>query len=358
MQSKYKKFIYFFIFLTLILSILMALFNYLIDPAGLFRSNKYELGMAKILAKGKNVANVSNYDERLFIKYLIENIKFKPETVVIGSSRVMQVIPPDNRSFLNTCVSGASIEDLIAIYGIYKKNNIFPKTIIIGLDPWILNKNNEQTRWQSVKKDYYDEIDTYNIKNIQHNSQNLEFKKFKELFSLTYFKASWVKFGEIISNDNPKLYYETNLDLTDSPIRRKNGTIGYAPDYRDSSPAKVDQLANNSINNQIYSINDFSELSNKDSFEVFINNLLEKKIKVVFFLPPYHPIVYSEISTNIKYKNVLNAEKYFYDFAKKKHIPIMGSYNPKKGNYTRNDFYDGMHLKEEVVKKINLLKFK
>lgn len=354
MQNKYKRFIWCLILLTVIFSFLLALFNYLLDPAGLFRNNEYELGMAKILAKGKNVANVYNYDERLFIKYLIENIKFKPNTVVMGSSRVMQVEPPDNGSFLNTGVSGASIEDLIAIYGIYKKNNINPKIVIIGLDSWILNKNNEQTRWQALKKDYFDEVSTYNIKNIPHSNELLEFKKIKELFSFAYFKASLDK---LINNKSNSTYYETDLLLTDSPVRRKNGTIGYAPDYRDSDVAKVKDIVKKSLDtNKIYSINNFTELSNKELFEKFINNLLNKNVKIIFFLPPYHPLAYARISTDEKYKNVLNAEKYFYDFAKKKHIEIFGSFNPKN-LYTEKDFYDEMHLKEEIIKKINFVKY-
>ena len=42
------------------------------------------------------------------------------------------------------------------------------------------------------------------------------------------------------------------------------------------------------------------------------------------------------------------------DIANKKNFKLYGSFNPSKYNLESNDFYDGMHCKEKVIKKIFL----
>ena len=127
------------------------------EPGGIFRKG-YEQGMVEIISSGKNVANVENYNERIFEKYLISQYPEKVDTAVIGSSRIMQIgdsILNKNATILNNGVSGATVEDEIAIIWMYYNRGYLPNQIIIGIDPWIFNKNNEQTRWESIKDEYF-----------------------------------------------------------------------------------------------------------------------------------------------------------------------------------------------------------
>lgn len=356
MDINYKKNT--LIFLTTVISLLVsvAVFNYKMDPAGMFRDSSYEYGIAKIMLSGKNVANLYDFDERLVQKYFIENTNVKPEIVVLGSSRVMQIVPTNNnKRFFNSGVSGASLEDLIAIYGLYRKRNIKPKMIIIGLDPWILNKNNEQSRWQSLQKEYNYEI-TQIGEQASADSNTNNIKKIKELVSMPYFLASLDKFKKHSKEPAKNKYYATDLTYTDVSIKRENGIIIYSKKDRDISLAKVNEIAKTEANSKdIYSLADFQKLSNTKLFECFIKELVRQNIRVVFFLPPYHPYVYSTICNNPKYRNVHEAEKYFHNVAKKMDIPITGSYNPNKMHLSENDFYDGKHLKETAFKKINFI---
>jgi predicted glycosyltransferase involved in capsule biosynthesis len=137
-----KQFILKIIIIAFPIIVLLLLTNYFGDAARLF-DNDYEKQMAKIIINGQYVTNVENYDERLFQKELIISEEIYPNFVIVGSSRTM-LINSDlflSSSFLNNSVSGASIEDIISIYQLYKVNNKLPKKILLGVDPWLFNRN-------------------------------------------------------------------------------------------------------------------------------------------------------------------------------------------------------------------------
>jgi hypothetical protein len=131
--------------------LLIVFTNYFGDAANIFNRD-HEKEIARIVGEGNNV-NISNYEERLFQEELITNLDFSPDIVIIGSSRIMQLnkdIFPGSR-IINNSVCGASLEDLIAIYQIYKENNKLPEQIFIGIDPWTFQKDVKRTRWKSIE---------------------------------------------------------------------------------------------------------------------------------------------------------------------------------------------------------------
>src|SRR3989338_6442097 len=144
------------VLLLLPILLVMTGFNYFMDPAGLFRGNDYYEGLAGILLKGNNISNLVNYDDRLLQKYLIEGLPEKKGIVLLGSSRVMQISSDffPGHTFMNHGVAGASLEDDMAIYWLYRKQGLLPSTVIIGLDPWLLNKNSGQLRFESILREY------------------------------------------------------------------------------------------------------------------------------------------------------------------------------------------------------------
>lgn len=78
----------------------------------------------------------------------------KPEAIAIGSSRIMQASSKEtNLDLLNLSVSGASIEDLIAIWEL-SSSKFNPAYVILGADPWIFNANSGQSRWKSLEAEY------------------------------------------------------------------------------------------------------------------------------------------------------------------------------------------------------------
>jgi hypothetical protein len=67
-------------------------------------------------------------------------------------------------------------------------------------------------------------------------------------------------------------------------------------------------------------------------------------------LTPYHPELYPELVS--KYTGYATAEQVFIELANQQGVVISGSYNPQKADCKSNDFFDGMHPKEECLSRV------
>jgi len=358
-----RKFFTIFIVCLSILIGIIGIISYLEDPAKIFHSD-YEQKMVDIINSGKNVANVENYDERLFNKYLIYQYPENVDVSVIGSSRIMQIrdsFLPYNLTLLNNGVSGASIEDEIALIWIYHQKGNLPNHIIIGVDPWIFNKNNNQNRWMSLKEEYECGIDILQLDNRDSNLYSFlikkiwyDVKKYLSLISRDVLISSLNNiFLRTIQGNNFEMY-PTNEVFSDVGIRLTDGSISYPEKVRNRDIEEVNKMASDYISGPIYSLNSFDEIdnANKNKFMRLIDFLHKEKVQITIVLPPYHPIVYDEIKKNTKYRNVLLVEEFLKDFSLGKNISIVGSYDPLNMNLTSNDFFDGMHLNLQGVDKL------
>lgn len=343
-----KKFLYSTIILSLPILIILVMINYLGDAAKLF-NNDYEKEIANIIAHGKYVTNLDNYDERILQKELIENELLQPNLVIIGSSRTMLI----SKEFLsdsllfNNSVSGASIEDIVSIYQLYKTNNKLPNKIIIGIDPWIFNENNEKERWKSISNYYYSFINSEHIESVSYY-------KYKELFSLSYFQSSLKMIphyfsGKLIPQSTSEKNNYLNTKLTD-------GSIIYAEIYRNASPEEIKNKIKTYLNGSIYGIEYFTQVSKKNwnDFGKLIDDIEKNGIEIEFFLSPYAPLVYNKIEKD--YPLVMKIERIINDFASSKNIKIYGSYSPFILGMDESYFYDAIHCKEIAIEKIISMK--
>lgn len=345
-----KKFLLKTIFL-LPIPVLLVSINYFIDPAHIF-SSRFEEGVARHLLNGMNVTNVYNYDERLLQKHYIEGLNNEPEVVVLGSSRIMLIgssFFPGNR-LVNNGVSGGQIEDMMAIFNLYLKKDFMPKKVVLGLDPWMLNDNNGDMRWLSLKDDYLDMARKLHVEVPDSLPTSGKNTKYGELVSLDYFQHSVrtaLKFGA-------NRYSPTRQSVNDGLgyTRLTDGSICYDKQYRGRTSAEIELTVNSYIGlKPIYLLGSFSHLSGREieQLEKFIDFLVEKRIEVILFLAPYHPKVYNFLLSDAQYKLLSGSEGYFKALATRKKLDIFGSFAPDKYKLDGSYFYDGMHFKEEAI---------
>ncbi len=353
-----KKFLIKFLFLLPIGFLIIGI-NCFVDPAYLFKNKTYEDGIAEILSENKNVGNVTNYDERLVQKYYINKMKDKKEVVVFGSSRCMQIdrsFFPD-RSFFNSSVTGATVEDSAAIYYLYRKNKKIPKTIVFCLDPWVLNKNNEQIRFSSLESEYLKMLKIIGIKN--HNiGASIIPAKYLQVLSLTYFQASVDKlFDDVFNNGRHKKgdYFATDKEYAEYPIKKMDGSYSYDLKMRTLDYNKVKaSAAAYAKDKNVYAISRYDEidLGLKNQLEKLIDLILKDNVTLVLFLPPYHKDAFDILTRRQDTKIIMEAQAYFKQLAKAKGLIILGDNDPSIYNLDNEDFYDGMHPKKSGINKI------
>jgi hypothetical protein len=329
--------------------------NYFGDAANLF-SDSYESKVAEEIVNGNNVTNILNCDERVLQRLIINKLDYCPDIVVIGSSRIMEIRQSmfKESSLMNNGVSGATIEDLLALIELYETKNCLPKRIIMGLDPWTLNKNNEQVRWRALESEYLanlkrlkiDDNPIFNI-SFQEGIKNVIKSQIKyyQLVSPSYFKISL----KMLLFQNKSVFLTKN-NFNDTFTRLSDGSVSYGLEYRSKNDAEVNKKVSQFIRGNLYSIQNFTELEKgiQLQLESLIIHLKSRNVEIEFFLAPYHPDVYKIVEKE-PYLMVLESEKFFLFLAKQHQIKVFGSFDPQPFSLSKSFFYDGMHCDSNAI---------
>jgi vacuolar-type H+-ATPase subunit F/Vma7 len=332
--------------------------NVLIDPANIFKNGEYEDGILKIILSGDNVTNISNYNERDLQKRLIETGNFKPNLLIIGSSRIMEIGSDlfKDVDLINNGVSMEVLEDDLAILNMYLEQGIKPQKIILGLDPWTLNDNNPEDRWKSVYRfEYYKMLDRLGVEK-EHAIKDYLFisPKYSELFSFSYFQES-IKAMIWKRGKNQSVYSATKTKINNTFTKLCDGSITYDIKYRSKTP---DELKSYVIGNSEtligYSFQGFKEISNKKTeiLKKLITYCKLNNIRIDLVLAPMHPYTYSFLTSQSKYSLIRETEKVMKDIAGEYHLNLYGSFDPKNMGITENYFYDELHCNPEAMKKV------
>ncbi len=346
-----------FIIKTLIFSILplitLVAINLYSDPAYLFKQGKIEKQISDYILKGHNVYRITNLNERLLQKYIIENTPDTIDKIVLGTSRGMLIdktMVSKQNTFFNHSVSGGTLEDFLGIYDLYLQQEKAPVSIILELSPWLLNDNNPSTRWKTLQPNYQDILQELHLSSF-FNICYFTHVEYLELISPSYFQKSY---QNLISNN----HIQQESILTISPDSTKNtifsdGSRMYNKEFNQIDSVALSTLQTENIGKFIYweGFNQFHTLSKnrQQIFEQFIQYLKQKNTELLFLLAPFHPLVYDQLKELYPIDEV---EKYFYSIAQKSNIKIIGSYNPHKYNFSIYDFHDGMHPRKRVYQEL------
>jgi hypothetical protein len=350
--------------LTPLIGFVMVL-NYRMDPAHLFQGDKYEMGIADLLLAGHNVANVSNYNDRLVQKFYIEGLNKNKDILVFGSSHAMvihaELFP--GKTMFNNSVSGASLEDFVAISEMYHQRGLLPSIVIISLDPWLLNRNNCQTQCTTLQPEYAAAVrrlglpfnpapenqipSTWNkYKELTSSTWNI----YQELISPSYFQESFRIWLLTLDGNKraPGSYYPTEEMIGDVPIRLADDSLSYPADYRARFPPYVN------LDNATTTLQGFTRLDPELTriMETWVADLQKDGVQVIFLLTPYHPSAYNFLVDSPNYHIIVDVQKYYEDLALRKGIQLIGSYNPDDIPCSGNEFYDEQHPRESCIEKI------
>ena len=324
--------------------------NLIVDYAGLFHSGQ-EQEIARLLAADRNVeVDLDTFDHRIMQRDYINRLAAAPEWAVFGSSRAGLAI--DRRMvggtrLFNHVVSGATVEDLLAMTAMYARRDMMPRHVVLTVDPWILNRSNSQIRWQSTRDEYEQMARILNV-SIDHAPSvfyvsPLTARRTAELFSFSYFQAC---LRQVLYASGARSYpVATNEDQPG--VRAKimaDGSWQYPRFEHSRTPEEVNDTVRSGLYAE-YSLKSFTRIDpeRQRALERLVAYLTARGSDVTLLLIPYHPLEYQRLIDAPEGVVVNAVEQYVRELAAASHARFAGSYNPNRLGCQSEEFLDGIH---------------
>ncbi len=356
--------------MTLILISVIPIFNYFVDPAGLFTTNvdgSVEKNAAELILSGHGAEGLVNYDERLLKRLCIYGIDKSTEVLALGSSRVALITSNMvEGSFFNLSVTGAGLEDIIGIFGVTSVNGFSPERVIIALDPWFINSEYSSGRFKGILTDGYShclvDLMGYSPEDVGYSPAvsgkylgsgydtcffDFPPKMQLELFSIPYFQSSLeMLLNPVIATH---LLPVDKFWSYDASIRA-DGSYCYPYEYRENIYEEIYGLAEDQIKTRIIGSENakFGD-KNVKIFRDFVASLTNMGIRVDLIEVPLNPILWDHMLQHEHYQPIIQSEELFRSIAKETGCNIIGSFDPHDLGAEVEDFYDGYHYKPEGI---------
>jgi hypothetical protein len=267
-------------------------------------------------------------------------------------------------TFFNASVSTVNLQDYIALYYLYQKRGWKPKTVILSLDHWLLDKNYNAKKWiGNFLTEYNAATEIFFGKQNRVGQAGIQLaaavEKMSTLLSAGYLKASVRKVPWVHHAVNKQLPVN---DMVVNPTWQtmQDFPICYLefPDGSRSSSVSEEQVTANEADaisrSNLHQVSWPSQLhpESKQLLNKFVRYLLAQKIEVIIYLPPYSPAAYAEFKQDKNYKMVQAAEQYYLTLAAQYQLKVIGSFDPAKLKLDSSDFVDYVHLKQKGIDKI------
>ena len=320
-------------------------FSFLVDPANVFY-REYDQTVAEILLSGQNAEGIENMDDRRFLEYYAAGRTQPVGTLVLGSSRAMQVtqrVTGDPDTFI-AAVTGSDLRDCISAYFLFADNGLVPKTVVLSLDFWYLSRGNMDTR---ALTDGYERF-CASIGSSPVKTSSAQMTQLIDFFSFSYFQSS---VSYLISGRQKTLPTATDAYEAQTAVRRADGSYGYEASLRECSQETIDRSAEDK---QIvdYIAESFSGIDSDlcEQLRGFVSYLQSQGVEVRLLLSPVHPIYYAYMQAHPEtYDIVFETEALCHEMGDSLGVPVYGSYDPDAVGASNSDFYDAVHPRESIV---------
>ena len=360
------------------LIIIVLFVNIYVDSGLLFRKKEENTKLAALIVAGNNVGIkiIPNEWAALQLAFVEEEKKQGQTTpkdiVAFGTSRSSEINSGlfPSKTFFNCVVPGGTINDIIALYGLYKMNNLLPKYLIINIDFCTfhllkeiqVNKDVEfiadSTATIPVGKDLY----KYYLAGLKYIDAPLPEKRESKITandSVPDYLKIFTNFAELLNPD----YFKTNLNswrklrITKNEFLHSYFVIRKDGGYSLSQQSNIDsvfvlegskQFVSNS-KGHFFVAHDVKTIY-FDYFRKLVLSLKKDGVIPIVYISPVNPYVYDHISNS---KNVL-MEQYIDSFCVQNKVLRIGSFNPHVYGYHSigNYFIDAYHPVKSVVEDI------
>lgn len=332
--------------------LLMGGFNFFRDRAHIVRSESFISGVRDSMQGGRQVAGLEDYNERALARQIAQQYGTQPDVLILGSSRSAELTAwmCGGKDALNLSVSGASWQDHVGLYMAAGQSGKLAsvKKLYLCVDPWLLNPNNGEVRWQTLNDEVARAAHNWSLKGYRTaRSERQWMAKLREMFNPLY---AWENLTQA-----PVPYFSTTDTVSTHKLVFANGTIRQQKEKDARSLEETRERAREFASRKdLFHLAKFNKLdsSGLTALEQLAMEIEGSGAAVHLLLMPFHPLVYARMQTDRRYTNVALSEQAFRQMASLHGWRIYGSYDPVKAGMTENDFFDGMHLKRSVLTRL------
>ena len=269
-------------------------------------------------------------DDRTFMVSWLNQIDLSVESVVMGSSRIMNLdTNPITGEMINNSVKGASVEDLIAISPLAVLQTD-ARQVFLGIDPWLMNNNARQNRWESI-------VDQFNLSLAAiANESELDVSSKNEHLDhdIHYFC--------MVNASTDSLEIEARNKLS------KNGRLIVSGGSQQPRNRFTNHQAKGAYE---YAFRDFEWSSSNFARLLLLSRyFLTNGVDVAWILTPYHPVV-AGYSKSVGGDLLGMVERRITAEANSHGISVLGSYSNKRVGCAETEFYDVAHPHSDCIKK-------
>jgi hypothetical protein len=333
------------VLLLLGIASLPVAFSFVVDPARLFTSSRAEEAIAHALASGRNVVGFTSFDDRSIERSLAGLRPRRAEVLALGSSR-MQLLPasafPDV-VMANAAMSGATMDDVIGVYGLYDTKERRPTRVVLGVDPWSQSYS-APLGWRSLIVPRAKILERLGVPVFPWR-ERYERSRFAvtQLASPEYFRLSLLSFRR--SGLKSRKWIATTREQNTELTKLSNGTLVWPV----VSPDSAVRLTSRYVERGFQEDNRFQRLQERrrrqtDVLERFVRYLKAEGIAVTIVLVPYPPEVFAAFGTLPEHP-VDSVEASLRTMAARTGARLVGSYDPRPYGLTARDFFDESHLR-------------
>lgn len=337
--------------------------NLIVDPAHLFNKQLVE-NAAEKLSAGEVIESPGDFDEGLLLERVLDGLKDKPDTIIVGSSHIMYTPWPFDNYYV-AGLSGAYVGDYFAVCGLLDSKNMLPNKLVFGIDPWAFDSAYDKGRHSYLSPMASFEYNAIHGNTAKVSKVNLdELGKIKEVYSFSYFQSS----VKNLQSRGLNYYFgksANEIKVVSDPANSDEALI--FPNGGRKMPASAYESFE-SINNaaisaveskRVYQLKSGfnpSESVNYTDFLDLVKNLMDRGVEIEFYLASWHPVLYDYFENYEDHHGVVLLEEALRKFAKENDITLHGSYNPGLCDVTASDFSDWLHLKpEKMLENFNVI---
>ncbi|HEV8617052.1 MAG TPA: hypothetical protein VGU22_16290 [Methylomirabilota bacterium] len=329
--------------------------------------DRYVRAAAAGLARGQAVLARRYLSERRLQTARLAVIA-RPRVVVFGSSRVQPLsttvagLAPGQ--FYNAGMAGASVEDAIAAWATLVDAGNVPEVAVFSIDAWVFNRALAQEEWQEVAP----AVERFlalagagrGVLRRWLDEAVYQWHQAKQFLSWPVLRASMTALapgidrewradddvaralGAVVAEDqvgNRRAFRADGSVMNDLPTLRDDQLAAVAIDYVVALRARLA---------------DFQlDVERGRRLGLLWQAMRERGVRVVAYLPPYHPITWARMRGDRRYAVPLaRTARFLTDIAAASGARFVDLSDPSAVPCAANEFFDGDHPREPCLARI------